>query len=142
MTLTLFRRWRDGDATIGELFVGDQAERFAFTLEDRVHGGPKIPGRTAIPAGKYGIVLHNSPRFQQEMPLLCDVPGFEGVLIHAGNTPKDTEGCILVGYGRQPAAITESRLAFSALLGKITAALLDGEAVAIEIINVFESDAA
>lgn len=140
MTLTLFRRWRDGDATIGELFVGDGAERFAYTLEDRVHGGPKIPGQTAIPAGKYPIVLTHSPRFQCEMPLLCDVPDFEGVRVHPGNTPKDTDGCILVGYGRGRASITESRLAYSALLGKITGALLDGEAVAIEILNVFESD--
>jgi hypothetical protein len=139
--LTLFRRWREGDATIGELFVGDQADRFSYTLEDRVHDGPKIPGQTAIPAGTYRIVISRSARFQCEMPEVCDVPGFTGVRIHPGNTPKDTDGCILVGYGRQPAAITESRLAYSALIGKIAAALLDGEAIVLEIINVFEAAA-
>lgn len=136
MILQLYRRWREGDATIGELYVdGDQE---CYALEDRVHDGPKIPGHTAIPAGKYGVVLTYSPRFKCDLPLLTDVPDFTGVRIHPGNTPKDTEGCILVGRGRQAAAITESRLAFSALLGKITGALLDGEAVAIEIIDAFE----
>lgn len=139
MNLTLLRRWREGDATIGELLVDGTPE--CFTLEDRVHDGPKISGQTAIPAGKYGVVLTYSPRFQRELPLLTGVPDFEGVRIHPGNTPKDTEGCILVGRGRAAAAITESRLAFSALLGKITAALLDGEAVAIEIVNAFEDAA-
>ena len=139
MTLTLTRRWREGEATIGEVAVDGGFD--CYSLEDRVHDGPKIPGETAIPAGTYGIVLHYSPGLRMDVPMLCDVPGFEWIYIHPGNTPADTKGCILVGYGRGRAAITESRLAFSALFAKIKGAMLDGEAVAIEILDAFEDAA-
>ena len=139
MTLTLTRRWREGEATIGELAVDGGFE--CYTLEDAVRDGPKIPGETAIPAGTYGVLLTYSPRFKCDLPLLTEVPGFEGVRIHPGNTPKDTEGCILGGRERGVAAITESRLAFSALFAKIKGAMLDGEAVSIEIDDAFEDEA-
>jgi len=131
MQLRLTRKWRQGEATIGELDV-DGA--FAcFTLEDQVRDGEKIPGRTAIPAGEYRVVITRSQRFQRHLPLLLDVPNFEGVRIHAGNTAADTEGCILVGRTIQGAGIGESRLAIEALIPQIRTVLGVGGSCWIEI---------
>jgi len=106
----------------------------AFTLEDVVRGaGEKIPGDTAIPEGRYKVIVNNSPRFQKELPLLLNVPNFDGIRIHYGNTAKDTEGCILVGRKRVPGAIQESRLTFDSLMHQITAAIRNGEEVWITI---------
>lgn len=106
----------------------------AFTLEDVVRGaGEKIPGDTAIPDGRYKVIVTHSPRFNKELPLLLNVPNFEGIRIHSGNTAKDTEGCILVGRKRIPGAVQDSRLAFDALMHQITAALRNGEEVWIDI---------
>ena len=94
MKILLKRIFKGEDYTIGNIYVNGQY--FADSLEDTVRD-VKIKGKTAIPAGKYLILMTYSNRFKKIMPLLIDVPGFEGVRIHSGNTPEDTEGCILVG---------------------------------------------
>ena len=60
----------------------------------------KIPGDTAIPAGRYEVVLDFSDRFQRVMPHILNVPKFDGIRIHGGNTDKDTHGCVLLGWWR------------------------------------------
>ena len=124
MVLTVVRKWRTGDATIGELYVNGSFE--CYTLEDPVREGDifqvKLPGETAIPAGPYPIELTLSPRFKEVLPLIIDVPNFEGVRIHAGNTAADTAGCILVGKERDADDIRESRAALQALLAKMRTA--------------------
>ena len=124
-------------STIGTLFVDGVRE--CVTLEDRVRApGIKVAGETAIPAGTYRLTFEFSPRLKRETPRLQDVPGFTGVLIHAGNAPEDSEGCILVGrvVGPGPDRISESRLARDALEAKIRDALARGEAVAIRVEDV------
>ena len=80
----------------------------------------KIPGRTAIPAGSYPVVLTYSAKFRQTLPLLLRVPYFEGIRIHAGNTAKDTAGCILVGRRTSPGQLSSSRFTLQQLLARLS----------------------
>lgn len=131
MKLTLHRLWPDAACTIGRLFV--DGAPFCYTLEDVVRSGPKVFGQTAIPAGLYQVVITHSPHFGRDLPLLANVPGFEGVRIHPGNVAADTEGCILVGMDKGADSIGRSRLAFDALFPKLQAAINAGEGVVIEV---------
>ena len=83
MRLILKRLYLKTDYTIGKLYM--DGKYFCDTLEDQVRDltkERKIPGRTAIPAGVYEIVVNVSPRFKRKLPRLLDVPGFDGILIH------------------------------------------------------------
>lgn len=133
MKLTLNRVQFDAACTIGQLLVDGAPQ--CYTLEDivRAPGAPKVFGQTAIPAGTYGVIVTFSPHFQRDLPLLVNVPGFEGVRIHPGNTAADTEGCILVGMGKGSNTILQSLIAFNALFPKIQQALARGELVSIEV---------
>jgi hypothetical protein len=123
MHLTLVRKWFHPHCTIGTLAVNDKADQAWYTLEDVVRE-KKIPDETAIPAGRYEVVVTMSARFKKRMPLLLNVPGFEGVRIHSGNTSADTEGCLLVGLERGEETIYKSREAFRGLFALIDAAAL------------------
>lgn len=95
MTLILQRTHEVGDTTFGKLYLNDMTF-LNYTLEDKVRE-IKIKHQTAIPAGTYEIIINKSERFKQMMPLLLNVPGFDGIRIHKGNSAIDTSGCILVG---------------------------------------------
>jgi hypothetical protein len=133
MEMTLRRVQLDPDVTIGELAVDGQFE--CYTLEDtqRAPGAPKVFGQTAIPTGRYRVIVTYSPHFLKDLPLLVDVPGFEGVRIHPGNVAANTEGCLLVGMDRLDKSIGRSVLAWNALNAKIVAALDAGDDVHITI---------
>lgn len=120
-------------STIGKLYINDVFE--CFTLEDKVRP-LKISGITAIPAGIYKVIVTWSPRFKRQLPLLQDVHGFEGVRIHPGNKPQDTEGCLLVGTTNDPNipdVIYNSKIAFERLFEKLIAAIDQHEEITIEI---------
>jgi hypothetical protein len=133
MLLDLERRWLTAKSTIGQLCVEGALE--CFVLEDfyREPGRPKVTGKTCIPCGRYPVSIVRSPRFGIDMPRLLHVPGFEGVLIHPGNTPDDTEGCLLPGRTRGIDVVNDSRLAYGPLFRKLQAARACGEEVFIEV---------
>lgn len=118
MELALKRKWADSVATEGELTIDGNFE--CYTLE--------LPPGHCIPDGRYAISIERSPRFSAMAghdvfkPRLHDVPGFDGVLIHEGNTPADTHGCILLGTERGPDVILKSRIAFDSAFLKLNAA--------------------
>lgn len=114
--LLLKRLHRTNNSTIGELFLNGKFE--CYTLED-VERPVKIQNQTAIPKGKYKVIINQSVRFKQLMPLLLNVPNFSGVRIHSGNHKDNTEGCILVGRTRSVDFIGNSRAAYRQLFAKL-----------------------
>ena len=113
------------DYTIGRLYVN--GEYVSDTLEDAVRD-TKIYGKTAIPCGTYKITMDVvSPKFKDrswakpyggKLPRLLDVPNYEGVLIHVGNTVEDTSGCLLVGQNKVKGQLVNSTQTFMSLMEK------------------------
>jgi hypothetical protein len=106
-----------------------------FTLEDELRE-VKIKHETAIPAGTYPVEITQSARFNKLLPILLNVPGFEGIRIHAGNTCEDTSGCILVGLsqgGKDGSWLGDSKVAMNIIQPEIAAALAENESVEITI---------
>jgi len=94
MNLILVRNVYTDISTIGDLLISHTV--FCHTLEDATRrDGKKVPGNSAIPAGRYPISIEYSPKFKKMLPRLSGVPNYDGILMHGGNTAKDTSGCIL-----------------------------------------------
>ncbi len=100
---------------------------------DYKNGARKIMGRSAIPEGRYAVVITYSPKLEQWLPLLLNVPKFSGIRIHAGNTAEDTEGCILVGKNWEVGKVLDSRIWVHRLKKKIVEAKDRGEGVWIRV---------
>ena len=139
MKLVLIRHARRADYTIGRL-EDENGMKICDTLEPtwrNYKGGEmKIPKKSAIPEGSYRMVVTKSRRFQKYLPLLVGVPGFEGVRIHAGNTSRDTEGCILVGQNIQVGKVLWSRITLEKLMKLIE----NEKEIYIIIKNTWEHD--
>ena len=132
MEILLKREESANGCTFGALSIDGSFQ--CWTIEDVVRpAGEKVPGETAIQAGRYEVRITQSQRFSRLLPILIDVPNFTGVRIHPGNTSADTEGCILPGRTKGQDAVYESRVAFSALFGKIRGPLDQGDQVWITI---------
>jgi hypothetical protein len=109
MELTLIRKHFTEKYTIGKLFseqkyICDTFEDVVRDLNDINHDGDfddegegKIYGKTAIPCGRYKVLISHSVKLKRILPILLKVPGFTGIRIHGGRNETWTEGCILVG---------------------------------------------
>ena len=128
--LKLKRKWMTGKSTVGELSINGQFE--CYILEDTIRQ-EKVYGETAIPSGIYEVGITYSPRFKRKLPVLRDVPGFKGIRIHAGNTAKDTEGCLLPGQTRDTDFVGRSKRAFNALYSKLEEAQRQSKKIIIEV---------
>lgn len=124
MELVLTRYKLDPKFTLGFITVNGNFE--CFTCEDPVREIPgqpvkawKVQDDTAIPYGRYEVQVTFSPKFGRMLPLLLQVPGFEGIRIHSGNYAKDTSGCILPGQVVLPNGVGKSLLAFNHLYAQI-----------------------
>jgi hypothetical protein len=130
--IILQRLTENEKCTIGELTVFGET---VWTLEDakREH---KVFGETRIPAGKYHLELRNEggmtqryaarfPNMHRGMIWLRHVPMFEFIYLHIGNTARDTDGCILVGLGRDENRIVNSRVAYEKIYPPIVEAIED-----------------
>ena len=129
MKIDIIRDTFTNVSTIGKMYINDTY--FCNTLEDVDRDllststpeeikDTKVYGQTAIPYGRYEVILSYSDKFKKYLPLLLNVPGYAGIRIHAGNTSIDTLGCILVGEKREKDKILESLKAMTRLLGLIT----------------------
>lgn len=135
MKLRVERLWKKPTYTVGRLYVNGKL--YCNTLEDVVRDldrEEKVPGKTAIPAGKYNVIYNWSPKFGRNLPRLLNVPHFDGILIHPGNTADDSAGCILVGKNTEVGRLTESRYTSDKLNVLIEDAQRHGEEIIIEII--------
>ena len=151
MELILERIAKRKTYTIGRLYIrrqvmdeylpGTEDQYFCDTLEptwrDYANGAYKVKGRSAIPEGRYAVVISYSPKFKQWLPILLGEPEFnrkwQGIRIHAGNTAEDTEGCILVGKNREVGKVLDSRIWRHRLKQKIVEAQARGEPVWLNI---------
>lgn len=153
MELKVKRKAFEKDYTIGDLFV--DGKFVSNTLEDTDRGltqdmpleeikAKKVYGKTAIPKGTYDIDMNTvSPKFKDrswakpyggKLPRLLNVPGYEGVLIHVGNSSSDSSGCLLVGNNSIKGMITDSTRTFHTLMSKyLLPAKVRGERITITI---------
>lgn len=154
MELVVDRKWKKQSYTISNLTIN--GKWFCNTLEDTDRGLDnsmsidkikelKRPSITAIPRGTYDITLDViSPRFCSDpfykrvcngkLPRLLHVKGFEGILIHAGNTDKDTSGCLLIGVNKVKGQVLNSRDTFEKLYKTLKEAYDKGEEITIKIL--------
>ena len=156
MILTLVRNIKEStkDYTIGELYVQEedkltQTYKVCDTLEDAFRLLPKacpntpkgssceckekVYGKTCIPNGTYTVVLSYSNRFKRILPELLNVPHFLGIRMHAGNSSKDTDGCLLLGTKSKGDWVTASRVAFNKVYVLLQKAVANKEEITITI---------
>ena len=125
------------EKVLDEYSTGEMLTYLCDTLEpkwrDYAHGANKVKGKSAIPEGRYPVVITKSKKFGMWLPLLLGVPRFEGIRIHAGNTVADTEGCILAGENLKKGMVLNSNKCLKRVKEKIVEAKETGEGVWIVI---------
>ncbi len=142
MELKLERKYRSNNYCIDKLYIN--GKYFSDALEDPDRGLTdsmsleeikkiKIKGNTCIPYGTYNVTITYSPRFKKNLPLINNVKGFDGIRIHSGNTPQDTEGCLLLGLNKVKGRVVDSKVTVNKFIDIVQEALNKGEKVTITI---------
>lgn len=131
MKLKINREHCKSNYTIGDLYInyedGSGYNFYCNTMEDRVRdlnkdgdlndkGEGKVFKETAIPYGTYYLELSFSTKYKKIMPRILNVKGFDGILIHPGNTAEDSWGCILIGDNTEQGMVTNSINTFKKLM--------------------------
>lgn len=153
MELRVDRKWKKEDYCVSDIYV--DGEWVCNGLEDTDRGldqdmqdfmirNKKIPNRTAVPTGRYKVLMNTvSPRFSQKpfymqvckgkLPRLDNVKGYEGILIHCGTTHQHSAGCILVGKNTIKGKLTDSQDTFKKLYSIMKDAYDKGDEIYITI---------
>ena len=142
MELKLERKYRSNNYCIDKLYIN--GKYFSDALEDPDRGLTdsmsleeikkiKIKGNTCIPYGTYNVTITYSPRFKKNLPLINNVKGFDGIRIHSGNTPQDTEGCLLLGLNKVKGRVVDSKVTVNKFIDIVQKVLNKGEKVTITI---------
>lgn len=138
MEIKVIRHTLTSDYTVGKLYINDAY--MCDTIEDRYRKiekkEDKVYGVTAIPHGRYPVILDYSSKYSKLMPHILDVPYFEGIRIHSGNSDEDSLGCIIVGEyvpGVAGGWVKNSRIAYSKVFAKLKQASDKGERIFITI---------
>ena len=143
INLFLHRLYFKEEYTVGKLYIGEQF--WCDTIEDRNRdenhdgdlddpGEEKVWERTAIPFGRYRVILLKSPHFGRELPRILNVNNFTDILIHAGNSAKDSSGCILVGENKIKGCLCRSRYWEAKLVEALKTYTIYGHEIFINII--------
>ena len=157
MKISLKRIYTNNQYTIGHLYVdgtyvcdvledADRGLKDSMTLDEI--RSKKIKDKTAIPQGNYKVTMNViSPRFSKKkyykdfcggrLPRITSVKGFDGVLIHIGNTDKDSSGCLIVGYNKEKGKVLNSKQAFEKLYRMLDSANRNGEKIDIKIYSTY-----
>lgn len=128
MEIVVIRKTFTKVSTISDVIINGEFQ--CYGLEDMDRGLKKsmpideikelkVFAQTAIPEGRYEMIVNFSNRFQQYMPLLLGVPGFEGIRIHPGNTALHSEGCLLLGQTVGSDFVGNSRIAYRSFMKKV-----------------------
>ena len=136
MNIQLKRIAKKETYTIGKLYI--DGVYFCDTIEDKDRGlnqamsindikKKKVYGETAIPTGTYKLVINYSNRFKKNMAHILNVPGYEGIRIHTGNSAKDSLGCIIVGKNKIVGRVIKSRDTYNQLFPILQKAFKEGE---------------
>lgn len=154
MKIRVERKWPKATYVIGRLYI--DGIFYCNSLEDTDRGlkqtdsldyirSRKVANETAIPKGTYKVAMNvTSPKYsasswywklcQGKVPRLLNVPGFDGILIHTGNNPLQTSGCLLVGKNTKVGQLTESKETFKKIYKLMKSAYDNGEEITIEIV--------
>ena len=129
METRIRRHWYHDECTMGLFFIEypDALTMRCYTLEDKMRevvgqavSEWKVPKQTAIPCGRFQLIVDYSTRFKKYMFHVLNVPGFDGIRVHSGNDAEDTEGCPLVGNEKTDHTILQSRAALTILFSELT----------------------
>ena len=142
MEILVERKYKKKDYTIGKMYIN--GEYFCDTLEDTDRGltqdmtvaeinAVKEYGNTAIPTGRYKLLPYQSPHFGCVLPMIMAVICFSYILMHWGNTNKDTKGCLLLGQNKAVGKVLNSRKAINRLMEILTPLWEQGEDIWITI---------
>lgn len=142
LELTVERAWKKPTYTIDRFYI--DGAFLCNMIEDRDRGltqsmslaeikSKKVYGETAIPSGRYEVKMTYSPKFKRVLPLICNVPGFDGIRIHRGNTAADSLGCLLPGENKAVGKVINSTKYEKEIVERLTTATEVGMSIFITI---------